>query len=384
MATPRPQSPGPTWSTRSNRRLGKVRPFRISAGGPFLSDARLVVGKWHGKTYDWRTSQSLQMNGSSPCILKEKSLNRSKFRVLAVAASALAAASLMAAPAAANAAGGTYYPSGPQVNVPLSTVTNGGWTLCWSEDIGHAGPDHLMELADIMAGTADGSVTPCGGARLMLTGWDPANPGVLPVLAAAPRSAILTETPVQVTPGELGRPVTFTPTTIQANGSQWYNYPGLAMGFRDGGDPAPPLWAWDIEQPLNSLSWFLLDRNAGNQMPMTLADLSHVTQLGLGGSMGALFGNSESHGFTMAIFTQNTVLHKGSKTNASSLARTLRMSTPAGGSLVVSVSDASSPSCRVDNNKLYAFGAGTCEVTVTSLKANGNVKATKSISYSVN
>lgn len=43
----------------------------------------------------------------------------------AIAAAALAAAS---APAAAV----TYPPVGPQKDVPISTVTAGGWTLCYS------------------------------------------------------------------------------------------------------------------------------------------------------------------------------------------------------------------------------------------------------------
>ena len=44
----------------------------------------------------------------------------------------LSAGSLLVAAPVASAAGSFYYPSGPQLNVPISTITNGGWTLCWS------------------------------------------------------------------------------------------------------------------------------------------------------------------------------------------------------------------------------------------------------------
>ena len=310
--------------------------------------------------------------------------SRTSKTLASLAAGAAIFASAFSSPVAANAAGGAYYPSGPQLNVPRSTVTNGGWKLCWSEEIGHAGADHFMELADIMAGTADGSVGACSGGHLMLTGWDTANPNVLPVLAAAPRTAVLTETPIQVTAGEAGRPVTFTPTTIQANGSQWYNYPGLSMGFRDAVDPAPPLWAWDIEQPQKSLSWFLMGAEQIYSQPLTIADLPRHTALGMGGSMGSYFANSmQPGGFTMAIFTDNAALRKGSTTSSSAFASWFKMSLPSNGHFSLTVSDDSSATCRVVNNKVFAFAAGSCSVTLTSLKSNGDVKATKTQTYQV-
>jgi hypothetical protein len=49
----------------------------------------------------------------------------------ALAVMAIAAGSLVFGIAPANAVGG-YYPSGPQLNVPISTITSAGWKLCWS------------------------------------------------------------------------------------------------------------------------------------------------------------------------------------------------------------------------------------------------------------
>jgi hypothetical protein len=49
----------------------------------------------------------------------------------ALAVMAIAAGSLIFGIAPANAVGG-YYPKGPQLNVPISAITGGGWKLCWS------------------------------------------------------------------------------------------------------------------------------------------------------------------------------------------------------------------------------------------------------------
>jgi hypothetical protein len=61
----------------------------------------------------------------------------------------------LALPAAAQAA--SYYPSGPQENVPRSTIATGGWSVCYDGDYS----DHVS-LAVILAA--------CLGAYLMMAG----------------------------------------------------------------------------------------------------------------------------------------------------------------------------------------------------------------------
>jgi hypothetical protein len=58
-----------------------------------------------------------------------KSILRKLISVLATLI--ISAGSLLVGTTTANAVG-TYYPSGPQRNIPISTITSGGWTLCWS------------------------------------------------------------------------------------------------------------------------------------------------------------------------------------------------------------------------------------------------------------
>jgi hypothetical protein len=128
---------------------------------------------------------------------------RSKFALTcaaAVAATALASA--------ANAA--TYMPVGPQVNVALSTVTNGSWTQCFSEAYGSSGTSFNSILS------ACG-----GGGNLMLAGRATGSDTLL-VLAQAP----LTD----VTFGTSGN------ATHNANGTEWYFRDGWSWGFAPGGE----------------------------------------------------------------------------------------------------------------------------------------------------
>ena len=280
--------------------------------------------------------------------------------MLAVSASVLA-------PTAANAAGGTYYPSGPQVDVPLSTVTNGGWVLCWSGSYYSAG----SSIAQIQAGTASGSVSACDGSKVLLTGWMNSDPATLPVLAAAPTSDVFALTPENV------------PTL--SNGSYWYHTAGRGIGFSPNAtilQNTCDIAGYDFQQP-----GYNGDGTQAQRFCWHLdGDDTLVEGWSVGNNVFLQTGDFRGSGApaTRAIFKQLSSLHKGSKTNAGTLARVLKVTTPAGGSLVVSVSDASSGACRVDGNKLFAFGAGACEVTVTSLKANGDTKTAKSRTYLVN
>ena len=58
-----------------------------------------------------------------------KSFKKNFTSVLAIVA--ISGGSLLIGISPASAAGG-YYPKGPQLNVPISTITSGGWKLCWS------------------------------------------------------------------------------------------------------------------------------------------------------------------------------------------------------------------------------------------------------------
>jgi len=194
------------------------------------------------------------------------------------AAGALALAGALVSPVAANAAG-DYYPSGPQTNVPLSTVTGGGWTLCWSQDYGANG----SSIANILAGTDSGSVTSCDGARLLLTGWAKSDPTLLPVLAAAPKADILTET-------------SNNGTTL-SNGTYWYYTPNMSIGYSP-------------NDQINQNSCDAGDTGWGNGGGQDKRLCWHMDggQLVGGWSLGTsewLFGND----YTRAIFKQNPTHH---------------------------------------------------------------------------
>jgi len=284
-----------------------------------------------------------------------KVLNKTTRLAASVAAGALALAGALVSPVAANAAG-SYYPSGPQTNVSLSTVTGGGWVLCWSQDYGTQG----TTIANILAGTDAGSVSACSSTNLLLTGWAKSDPNTLPVLAAAPKDSILNET-------------TNNGTTL-SNGTYWYYTPGMSIGF----------------SPNDNISQNSCDAgdtgwgHGGGQDKRLCWHFGGGATLDGGWSLGTHEWLNDSSDFTRAIFKQIPSIHKGIKVNAGALGRWLGVTRPANGSLSVSVSEGSSGACSVSGNVLYASGSGICSVTVTSLKANGDVKSTKTKDYLVN
>ena len=203
----------------------------------------------------------------------------------------------------------------------------------------------------------------------MLTGWANSDPSVLPLLAAAPSADVKTETVLD--------------TPHLSNGSYWYFTPEYSIGFSPNAsvvqnecDSGVDGWNPNGGDQEHRLCWHMgsWGEAAGNGYTLQAGWSLGLTR----------WLNQPTADYTRAVFKQLPSLHKGSKTNAGTLARVLKVTTPAGGSLVVSVSDASSGACRVDGNKLFAFGAGACEVTVTSLKANGDTKTAKSRTYLVN
>ena len=135
-----------------------------------------------------------------------------------------------------------YSPCGPQVNVPVKTVQNGGWEICLKDP--YSNTLNYKDFGD------------CQGADMMLacreTGSD-----TIKLLAWAPMEDVMTETgPPGIEPGE-NSDVTHT-----ANKTAWYN--GInatlgSIGFAKGGDKVNK-FACDLEKTGNEkmrLCWHL-------------------------------------------------------------------------------------------------------------------------------
>jgi hypothetical protein len=216
------------------------------------------------------------------------------FAALVVAGSI---ASLAALPAAAATA--TYYPSGPQVNVPLIEVTNGGWALCWSEDY-----NLVSKLEDIVAGTDDHSAAACDGDMVLITGWENANPNTLITLAAAPREEAFLETPMSDVSGALipraadgwasvcRAPGSEYTNPHLVNGTYWYNTPGCSMGIT----PTEDLHQWPGDSMWN-------DGTQSKRISWHMFDGANPTSLNGGFSLGELGALNGSSAHTRAVFT---------------------------------------------------------------------------------
>jgi hypothetical protein len=134
-------------------------------------------------------------------------------------------AALLAAGVFASSASATppsYYPSGPQQNVAVSTVTGGGWTQCF-----------IDTYADDLHAALPGLLSSCTGSYLMLAGR-PTGSSTLTLLAAAPRTDVLFDTGPTAPVGSGG-------VTHTANGTAWYFHDddGLSdgsWGFAAAGD----------------------------------------------------------------------------------------------------------------------------------------------------
>jgi hypothetical protein len=225
-----------------------------------------------------------------------------------ISTATLAAGLALAVPSAAQAAQASYYPSGAQANVSLDTVTNGGWTLCWSETY-----DGSSNMNDVLTGTDDHSAAPCNGTQTLMTGWNNSDPNNLITLAAAPTADVFTETPLS---DDNGTPYPkladgwnsypWSPGNIhtnphEVNGTYWYYTPGISMGFTPTRDlsqyPGDAIWG-DGTQSLR-LSWHMYD---GSQPDSVNGGFSLGDNVGLNGSTD----------FTRAIFTSNVQAVTGS------------------------------------------------------------------------
>ena len=224
-------------------------------------------------------------------------MRRVALKSIATLALGLGATGLTLVPAHAEPT--TYYPSGPQVNVAVTEVTNGGWTLCWSETY-----DLESSVEEIIAGTDDNSVGACDSDLVLLTGWANSSANTLITLAAAPRSEVFEETPMSDINGNI-LPKNFGAWTSacissgsvytnphEVNGTFWYYTPGCSMGFSPTEDldqwPGDSIWE-DGTQP-KRLSWHMWNKSKPNHLQG-------------GFSLGSAVSLNAASDYTRAIYT---------------------------------------------------------------------------------
>ena len=133
---------------------------------------------------------------------------------------AAAAAAALALPGAAQA----YYPSGPQQNVSRSAVAASGWTVCYTSTFAQ----DWQYLGNIDAACNAGE-----GRYMMLATGVSSDPDNWTLLAAAPRSTVVTTYP--------NNPA-LRNTTISANGSEWHRGTHTSWGFAPAGDTVDHDW----------------------------------------------------------------------------------------------------------------------------------------------
>jgi hypothetical protein len=146
-------------------------------------------------------TQDARQNSNREKIMKSKVKNL----ILVLAIVAMSAGSLLVGTSTASAVG-AYYPSGPQRNVPISTITSGGWTLCWS---------NLFSASDTLANIESS----CTGNYLLEAGGVAGASSYL-LAAAGERSSVLG--------------VTSQNQTNLNNGTYWYYYKGAGGMFFGG------------------------------------------------------------------------------------------------------------------------------------------------------
>lgn len=115
------------------------------------------------------------------------------------------AALVIGLPASASATP-TYYPSGPQTGVSLSTITSGGWTECYS-----------APMSTYIGDNAENVLNACHGTYLMMAGSTTGSDTFLALAAAT-----LADATINTGAGS---------TTQISNGSQWWFSPLWSWGF---------------------------------------------------------------------------------------------------------------------------------------------------------
>jgi hypothetical protein len=123
----------------------------------------------------------------------------------------LATASAAAALFASTGASATYLPVGPQTNVALSTVTGGGWSLCYS-----------APMSTFLGTSASSALSACTGDLIMLAGRETGS-GTLLALAETTKVDAFFNTGINAN------------ATHLSNGTEWYNADNFSWGFAPGG-----------------------------------------------------------------------------------------------------------------------------------------------------
>lgn len=182
-----------------------------------------------------------------------------------------------------------YYPSGPQTNVPISTVTNGGWSLCWSGT--YSGTDTLANIQ-----------SSCDKSHLMYAGSVTSSPTEFILLAAAPRADVFAPT--------IGN------ATTLSNGTYWYYNASSSIGFApdstinlntaDIFDTASPLrMSWHTNGTSVFWGWRLgsLTGLGGNEYTRYIYETDAVT----GGSNGVLGNGSAGSTNSVSVAAVNGI-----------------------------------------------------------------------------
>ncbi len=186
-------------------------------------------------------------------------------RIVAAIALSLSTIAIIAPSAQAVPA---YYPSGPQLNVPISTVEGGGWTLCWSGLYADS-----ASLADIQAA--------CDQRYLLLAAGAVGASDYL-LAAAGERDSIFAPTGSNV-------------TTLN-NGTYWYFNTGASMGF------SPNSTISQSSADVSSSTWNAVDATTPYRLSW---HLSGGTSLNGGWRIGGIITLNNSRTYMRAIYQQS-------------------------------------------------------------------------------
>ncbi|MBD8605322.1 Ig-like domain repeat protein [Aeromicrobium sp. CFBP 8757] len=259
-------------------------------------------------------------------------------RVLASAVSAalVAVVPVVMAPAA-NAdlpAAPSYYPSGPQKDVPVSTVTAGGWKQCAIKTMG----EPVGESAGKILGT-------CAGEYLLLAGRTTGG-STLALLAAAPRAEA-----IAVTSGNV---------THLVNGSEWYYRSNWSWGFAGQGEQVQ-LSSCDVSAGGDKLCLHTLDNVGGFRI-------------------GDVMGLNDSTDYEVVAYepgvtkVDQTVTITSTRPDPASIGSTYTVAATASSTLPVSYSltDASTSVCSIDGAEVTFEHAGSCTVKADQAGDDGH------------
>jgi hypothetical protein len=159
--------------------------------------------------------------------------------------------------AALPTAAATYLPVGPQTNVALSTVTNGGWTQCYSSTYN-----------TFVGSTAATALASCGTGNIMLAARAVGSSTLL-LLAQAPLADVTFDT------GAANNG-----TTHIANGTEWYYAPNWSWGFAAIGDTVSKnqcdTASGGVNNGADRLCWHTIN-NAGGYRIGTIKSLNNST-----------------------------------------------------------------------------------------------------------